>query len=557
MVTTMATIMLSKDKLLLVMGNGDDFLDTLLPHVRNMEGGEEQAIVALELLHQRMTEGDEEEEAEVKPEVKTEVEEGNQAFLTETQMGEEETEKLVSWDMLANVLLEEGVVANVVSGFNVTQVLSVLDLDKITPLQAIFEKQGTVDLESFVVILQGQFQHVFELIHLFQLYDDERRIITQLVNLFDTIDVDCTGNLTWEEFTAFLVDQGMAEDVPQQYNIIRFHQSPLKDGNGHQSHCEKVSYLKGYDKIAFVEQGSKVLKMCTPDMQPYTEIKAILDSDVVPRAICDEDDNNNDIAEPKDGTTKKNDIAGSSNDNINENDLPEPAASKMDNKDVLEPMDDNSKTNDITEPNHIAQDIPSAIIEDCDKNRKDGDAMDIDRMDIDEAVNNTNTESDGVDMADLLEVTNDLYIVNDTLGLNRWAGKTPLLIVLCLALGRYHIRRLELEAIQPAWRRAKGIDNFTHKTGQIQEGLILDDPSMDRYTDAKLVRNGMRSVATSEIAEDDEPLFDKHRTSITAEEFSRLRRNSSVHTLRLKIAQKPYMAWSLGPKALKYESLEP
>ncbi|CAE7948157.1 unnamed protein product, partial [Symbiodinium sp. KB8] len=161
----------------------------------------------------------------------------------------------------------------VVSGFNVTQVLSVLDLDKITPLQAIFEKQGTVDLESFVVILQGQFQHVFELIHLFQLYDDERRIITQLVNLFDTIDVDCTGNLTWEEFTAFLVDQGMAEDVPQQYNIIRFHQSPLKDGNGHQSHCEKVSYLKGYDKIAFVEQGSKVLKMCTPDMQPYTEIK--------------------------------------------------------------------------------------------------------------------------------------------------------------------------------------------------------------------------------------------------------------------------------------------
>ena len=28
-------------------------------------------------------------------------------------------------------------------------------------------------------------------------------------------------------------------------------------------------------------------------------------------------------------------------------------------------------------------------------------------------------------------------------------------------------------------------------------------------------------------------------------------------TLRLKIAQKPYTVWSLGPKALKYESLEP
>ena len=28
-------------------------------------------------------------------------------------------------------------------------------------------------------------------------------------------------------------------------------------------------------------------------------------------------------------------------------------------------------------------------------------------------------------------------------------------------------------------------------------------------------------------------------------------------TLRLKIAQKPYIVWSLDPKALKYESLEP
>ena len=30
----------------------------------------------------------------------------------------------------------------------------------------------------------------------------------------------------------------------------------------------------------------------------------------------------------------------------------------------------------------------------------------------------------------------------------------------------------------------------------------------------------------------------------------------STLTLRLKMAQKPYVTWSLGPKALKYESLE-
>lgn len=32
-------------------------------------------------------------------------------------------------------------------------------------------------------------------------------------------------------------------------------------------------YLKGYDKIAFVEQGSKCLKLCSPDMQPFFDIK--------------------------------------------------------------------------------------------------------------------------------------------------------------------------------------------------------------------------------------------------------------------------------------------
>ena len=32
---------------------------------------------------------------------------------------------------------------------------------------------------------------------------------------------------------------------------------------------------------------------------------------------------------------------------------------------------------------------------------------------------------------------------------------------------------------------------------------------------------------------------------------------SIFHTLRIKTAQKPYIVWSLGPKALVYESLDP
>ena len=39
--------------------------------------------------------------------------------------------------------------------------------------------------------------------------------------------------------------------------------------------------------------------------------------------------------------------------------------------------------------------------------------------------------------------------------------------------------------------------------------------------------------------------------------FAEGRINEAKISLRLKIAQKPYVVWSLGPKALKDESLEP
>ena len=122
-------------------------------------------------------------------------------------------------------------------------------------------------------------------------------------------------------------------------------------------------------------------------------------------------------------------------------------------------------------------------------------------------------------------------------------GKTPLLIILALAIGRYHINRLELEGVSPGWRRAKAMDNFRHRNAQIHEGLILDDPSMDkmepadvkswltseedqncsgRYTDVKLVADGLRALAANDFVREDEPLPDKHHTSIDPKEFFKL-----------------------------------
>ena len=87
------------------------------------------------------------------------------------------------------------------------------------------------------------------------------------------------------------------------------------------------------------------------------------------------------------------------------------------------------------------------------------------------------------------------------------------------------------------------MDNFRHRNAQIHEGLILDDPNMDkmepadvklwltseedqncsgRYTDVKLVANGLRALAANDFVPEDEPLPDKHRASIDPQEFFEL-----------------------------------
>ena len=124
-------------------------------------------------------------------------------------------------------------------------------------------------------------------------------------------------------------------------------------------------------------------------------------------------------------------------------------------------------------------------------------------------------------------------------------GKTPCLISLAMAIGRYHVRRLSLTA-SPGWRRAKSLDNFRHRVPQVQEAVFLDDPSRHkidladmksfltadedqtcsgRYNDVRLVRNGMRAYASNDIGEGDEP-EDTYRSDIEPDEFFKLLRKT-------------------------------
>ena len=71
-------------------------------------------------------------------------------------------------------------------------------------------------------------------------------------------------------------------------------------------------------------------------------------------------------------------------------------------------------------------------------------------------------------------------------------GKTPGIIIMMLAMGRYHASRMHLST-PPGWRRAKSLGNFRHRVGNIHEGIFLDDPSREKIDLA-----GLKSFVTTE-----------------------------------------------------------
>ena len=114
-------------------------------------------------------------------------------------------------------------------------------------------------------------------------------------------------------------------------------------------------------------------------------------------------------------------------------------------------------------------------------------------------------------------------------------GKTPFVIVLAMALGRYHLRRNGCEGLQPGWRRAKSLDNFRHRAPMVHEALFLDDPCRSkvniadlksfmntdedgtvdaRYNDSRMVRNQLRAFASNDLP-DQATLRFQNRSSST------------------------------------------
>ena len=121
-------------------------------------------------------------------------------------------------------------------------------------------------------------------------------------------------------------------------------------------------------------------------------------------------------------------------------------------------------------------------------------------------------------------------------------GKTPFVIIMAMALGRYRVRRSGCDGVQAGWRRAKSLDNFRHRAPVVHEGLFLDDPCRakvniadlksfltsdkdctvdSRYNDTRLVRNQVMAFASNDLPEE---RFEckPGASSITEEDFFRL-----------------------------------
>ena len=125
---------------------------------------------------------------------------------------------------------------------------------------------------------------------------------------------------------------------------------------------------------------------------------------------------------------------------------------------------------------------------------------------------------------------------------NPGVGKTPAIITMAMAIGRYHVRRLGLHGVKPGWRRGKSLDNFRQRSPQIQEALFLDDPSgrrldmadlksfvttdedgtvSGRYNDARLTRNQFRALASNDTGDEPQGVLPSD-TTLDPEAFIKL-----------------------------------
>jgi len=113
---------------------------------------------------------------------------------------------------------------------------------------------------------------------------DKLDLIHGLCKLFSEIDINDDKTMEWREFTQYVIDAVMQDNIkadskgelPNQKEMLelahsrkflRFCQSSCIDSVVHESALQKVTFYPSLNKLLIIENQSHLIKLATPDLR--------------------------------------------------------------------------------------------------------------------------------------------------------------------------------------------------------------------------------------------------------------------------------------------------
>lgn len=127
-----------------------------------------------------------------------------------------------------------------------------LDTDKLADIRAEFLKRSNgLDLEEFVRTLES---------FLSLARTEKRAIIASLIELFAQIDVNGDGSMMWDEFYAFILEQGLSR---ADANAVRVEHSscPVVDDRRFSKSIQRIIPLADTPYIALIESNCSTVRI--------------------------------------------------------------------------------------------------------------------------------------------------------------------------------------------------------------------------------------------------------------------------------------------------------
>lgn len=95
---------------------------------------------------------------------------------------------------------------------------------------------------------------------------EELKLVSNLCELFDQIDVNGDGTMEWEEFTSYIVDSSQDRHHFRVDNIKKYNLSHVIDNTEtmHSAMADCLQYLKDCDRLVVCERESKAFRVYDP-----------------------------------------------------------------------------------------------------------------------------------------------------------------------------------------------------------------------------------------------------------------------------------------------------